>query len=55
MIEAVQKLVTSKGEKWGKELEIDMPSGWQRHGDLLLFGDGCFSQAIWENIGKNLL
>ncbi|XP_060783533.1 tRNA wybutosine-synthesizing protein 2 homolog isoform X2 [Neoarius graeffei] len=52
MIEVVQELVATKGVKWSKELENDMPSGWQQHGDLLLFGDGCFSQAIWRQFGS---
>lgn len=52
MIEAVQALVVAKGENWNKELENDLPSGWQRHGDLLLFGEGCFLQTIWGKFGK---
>lgn len=55
MIEVVQELVANKAVKWSKELEDDLPSGWQRHGDLLLFGDGCFSQEIWKKIGKTVL
>lgn len=52
MIEVVQELVVTKGVQWSRDLEDDLPSGWQRHGDLLLFGDGCFSQAVWQNFGK---
>ncbi|XP_017329489.2 tRNA wybutosine-synthesizing protein 2 homolog [Ictalurus punctatus] len=54
MIEVVQELVANKAVKWSKELEDDLPSGWQRHGDLLLFGDGCFSQEIWKKFGSEL-
>ncbi|GAA6095260.1 tRNA wybutosine-synthesizing protein 2 homolog isoform X1 [Tachysurus ichikawai] len=54
MIEVVQELVETKGVQWSRELEDDLPSGWQRHGDLLLFGDGCFSQAIWRKFGSEL-
>ncbi|XP_062855977.1 tRNA wybutosine-synthesizing protein 2 homolog [Trichomycterus rosablanca] len=54
MIEAVQEIVTAKGEKWSKELEDDLPSGWQRHGDLILFGEGCFSQTVWEKFDSEL-
>ncbi|XP_053361266.1 tRNA wybutosine-synthesizing protein 2 homolog isoform X2 [Clarias gariepinus] len=54
MIEVLQDLVATKGLKWSKEFEDDIPNGWQRHGDLLMFGDGCFSQAIWKKIGSEL-
>ncbi|XP_072519184.1 tRNA wybutosine-synthesizing protein 2 homolog [Salminus brasiliensis] len=54
IIQAVQTLVVNKGEKWRPELDDDLPRGWRRHGDLVLFGEGCFSQTIWREIGSEL-
>ncbi|XP_066505047.1 tRNA wybutosine-synthesizing protein 2 homolog [Hoplias malabaricus] len=54
IIDAVQPLVVSRGEKWKQELEDDIPRGWQRHEDLVLFGEGYFSQKIWTELGCEL-
>ncbi|XP_051514101.1 tRNA wybutosine-synthesizing protein 2 homolog [Myxocyprinus asiaticus] len=52
LVETTQSLVVSKGEIWSEELKRDMPCRWQCHGDLVLFGEGCFSNAIWKDIGS---
>ncbi|KAF4104833.1 tRNA wybutosine-synthesizing protein 2 homolog [Onychostoma macrolepis] len=52
LIETAQSLLASKGEKWSEDLERDIPSRWQCHGDLVLFSEGSFSNAIWKEIGS---
>lgn len=51
LVETAQTLLVSKGETWSVDLERDIPSRWQCHGDLILFGEGCFSKTIWKEIG----
>nr|XP_030128252.3 tRNA wybutosine-synthesizing protein 2 homolog isoform X1 [Taeniopygia guttata] len=36
------------------ELERDLPHAWQRHGDLLLLSEECFSGPAWERLGPEL-
>uniref|UniRef100_A0A672MWW4 tRNA wybutosine-synthesizing protein 2 homolog n=1 Tax=Sinocyclocheilus grahami TaxID=75366 RepID=A0A672MWW4_SINGR len=52
LIETAQSLLVSKGETWSEDLERDIPSRWQCHGDLVLFSEGCFSHAIWKDFGS---
>ncbi|XP_016407881.1 tRNA wybutosine-synthesizing protein 2 homolog [Sinocyclocheilus rhinocerous] len=52
LLETAQSLLVSKGEKWSEDLERDIPSQWQCHGDLVLFSEGSFSNAIWKEIGS---
>ncbi|XP_026878372.2 tRNA wybutosine-synthesizing protein 2 homolog [Electrophorus electricus] len=54
IVQSVQMLLAAKGKQLNKELEDDIPNGYQRHGDLVLFSEGCFSQAIWREIGSEL-
>ena len=41
----------SNGERWSQELRGDIPRSYQRHGDLVLLGDGCFSLPLWKKMG----
>ncbi|KAL6480126.1 hypothetical protein MHYP_G00111590 [Metynnis hypsauchen] len=50
LVQAVQTLVVTRGENWRQELDDDLPRGWQKHGDLVLFDEGCFSHTIWTEI-----
>lgn len=52
LIETAKSLLVSKGESWSVDLERDIPSRWQCHGDMVLFGDSCFSNTIWRQIGE---
>ncbi|XP_028816248.1 tRNA wybutosine-synthesizing protein 2 homolog [Denticeps clupeoides] len=52
--EVMQKLLVSHGLHWDDHLTMDIPQSWQRHGDLILFGQGCFSNAIWKNLGTEM-
>ncbi|KAG9272742.1 hypothetical protein AMEX_G13763 [Astyanax mexicanus] len=52
--QALQTLMINKGEIWRAELDDDLPRGWRRHGDLVLFGEGCFTQPVWREIGSEL-
>ncbi|KAI9544962.1 hypothetical protein NQZ68_040534 [Dissostichus eleginoides] len=46
----LQELIESHGERWTEELRADLPHSFQRHGDLLLLKDNCFSLLVWKNI-----
>ncbi|XDV37324.1 hypothetical protein PO909_006941 [Leuciscus waleckii] len=52
LAETAQSFLVSKGKTWSEDLERDIPSRWQCHGDLVLFSEGCFSNAIWKEIGS---
>ncbi|XP_076851249.1 tRNA wybutosine-synthesizing protein 2 homolog isoform X2 [Brachyhypopomus gauderio] len=54
IIERVKLLLAAKDQEWSEELEDDIPNGYQRHGDLVLLSEGCFSQKIWREIGSEL-
>lgn len=47
----LQELLESHGERWMQELEKDLPRSFQRHGDLILLGDNCFTLPLWKKIG----
>lgn len=47
-------LLDSTGEEWTEELSRDLPRSFERHGDLILLGDNCFSQLIWKKLGGSL-
>ncbi|NWX20733.1 TYW2 protein, partial [Aegotheles bennettii] len=42
------------GQSWSKELEGDVPRGWQRHGDMVLLSEDSFRAAPWEKLGPAL-
>lgn len=52
---ALQRLLLdTTGDKWTEELRRDLPRCFERHRDLILLGDNCFSQLIWKEIGGSL-
>lgn len=50
----IQDLLESWGERWTEELKRDLPRSFQRHGDLILLGDNCFTLPLWSKIGDQL-
>ncbi|XP_047441045.1 tRNA wybutosine-synthesizing protein 2 homolog isoform X2 [Mugil cephalus] len=46
----LQELLESHGERWVEELRGDLPRSFQRHGDLVLLGDSCFSLPLWKKL-----
>ncbi|KAK2848925.1 hypothetical protein Q5P01_008759 [Channa striata] len=50
----LQKLLDSHGERWTEELKKDLPHSFQRHEDLVLLGESCFSQPLWKKMDKQL-
>ncbi|MED6267958.1 hypothetical protein CHARACLAT_017407, partial [Characodon lateralis] len=54
MERTLQDLLESLGERWMVELRRDLPRSFQRHGDLILLGDNCFTLPLWEKIGDQL-
>lgn len=47
----LQELLEYHGERWMQELEKDLPRSFQRHGDLILLGNNCFTLPLWKKIG----
>lgn len=47
----LQDLLEVHGEGWTEELRRDLPRSFQKHGDLVLLGDSCFSKPQWKKIG----
>lgn len=37
---------------WNESLERDLPSSWERHGDLVLLPEHCFLRDEWMDLGK---
>ncbi|XP_076005208.1 tRNA wybutosine-synthesizing protein 2 homolog [Genypterus blacodes] len=54
LVKILQELLESRGERWTEELREDIPHSYQRHGDLLLLADNCFSLPIWQRIDSHL-
>ncbi|KAM9356564.1 tRNA wybutosine-synthesizing protein 2 homolog [Symphorus nematophorus] len=50
----LQDLLESHGERWTEELRGDLPRSFQRHGDLVLLGDSCFSLPLWKKMDQHL-
>ncbi|XP_039669886.1 tRNA wybutosine-synthesizing protein 2 homolog isoform X1 [Perca fluviatilis] len=50
----LQELLESHGERWTEELRGDLPRSFQRHEDLFLLGDNCFSLPLWKKMGPQL-
>ncbi|XP_037636344.1 tRNA wybutosine-synthesizing protein 2 homolog [Sebastes umbrosus] len=50
----LQEMLESQGERWTEELRRDVPRSFQRHGDLLVLGDNCFSLPLWKKIDRQL-
>ncbi|XP_003970200.1 tRNA wybutosine-synthesizing protein 2 homolog [Takifugu rubripes] len=51
----LQELVENGGEGWTEELRRDLPHSFQRHGDLILLGDNCFTLPQWNTFDGDLL
>uniref|UniRef100_A0A3Q3EGI7 tRNA wybutosine-synthesizing protein 2 homolog n=1 Tax=Kryptolebias marmoratus TaxID=37003 RepID=A0A3Q3EGI7_KRYMA len=49
--QVLQELLEAHGERWREELKKDLPRSFQRHGDLILLGDNCFTLPLWKKIG----
>ncbi|XP_029463257.1 tRNA wybutosine-synthesizing protein 2 homolog isoform X2 [Rhinatrema bivittatum] len=47
-------LVERYGISWRRELDRDLPHSWQRHGDLILLSEDCFSAPVWKELGTEL-
>ncbi|KAM3867378.1 tRNA wybutosine-synthesizing protein 2 homolog [Diretmus argenteus] len=54
LMKIIQELLESHGERWTEDLREDIPHSCQRHGDLVLLGDSCFSLPIWKEVGQEL-
>uniref|UniRef100_A0A3Q2XIN5 tRNA wybutosine-synthesizing protein 2 homolog n=1 Tax=Hippocampus comes TaxID=109280 RepID=A0A3Q2XIN5_HIPCM len=52
--DVLQELLESHGESWTKEVKDDLPRSFQRHGDLVLLGQNCFSLPLWKKMGNIL-
>uniref|UniRef100_A0A1A7XKZ7 tRNA wybutosine-synthesizing protein 2 homolog n=2 Tax=Iconisemion striatum TaxID=60296 RepID=A0A1A7XKZ7_9TELE len=52
--EVLQDLMESHGERWTEELKKDLPRSFQRHGDLILLGDNCFTHPLWKRLDVQL-
>uniref|UniRef100_G3PZ82 tRNA wybutosine-synthesizing protein 2 homolog n=1 Tax=Gasterosteus aculeatus aculeatus TaxID=481459 RepID=G3PZ82_GASAC len=50
----LRELLESRGETWTEELRGDLPRSFQRHGDLLLLGERCFSLPLWKKMDQQL-
>ncbi|XP_041652899.1 tRNA wybutosine-synthesizing protein 2 homolog [Cheilinus undulatus] len=48
----LQELLERNGKRWLEELKADLPHSFQRHGDLILLGENCFSLPIWKKIDQ---
>ncbi|KAF7228430.1 tRNA wybutosine-synthesizing protein 2 homolog [Nothobranchius furzeri] len=54
LVEILQELMESQGERWTEELKKDLPCSFQRHGDLILLGDNCFTHPLWKRLDDRL-
>uniref|UniRef100_A0A8C2YYC0 tRNA(Phe) (4-demethylwyosine(37)-C(7)) aminocarboxypropyltransferase n=1 Tax=Cyclopterus lumpus TaxID=8103 RepID=A0A8C2YYC0_CYCLU len=50
----LQEVLESHGERRTEELRGDLPRSFQRHGDLLLMGDNCFSLPLWRKMDQHV-
>ncbi|KAM6923427.1 tRNA wybutosine-synthesizing protein 2 homolog [Xenentodon cancila] len=50
----VQELLEARGESWEEELRRDLPRSFQRHGDLVLLPDNCFTLPLWKTMDGQL-
>ncbi|XP_054453913.1 tRNA wybutosine-synthesizing protein 2 homolog isoform X2 [Anoplopoma fimbria] len=48
------EVLEAHGERWTEELREDLPRSFQRHGDLLLLGDNCFSLPLWKKMDQQI-
>lgn len=50
----ILKLLENCGQEWTEELRADLPQSFQRHGDLILLGENCFTHPLWKTCGTLL-
>ncbi|XP_069027959.1 tRNA wybutosine-synthesizing protein 2 homolog isoform X1 [Embiotoca jacksoni] len=50
----LQQMLESCGERWTEEQRGDLPHSFQRHGDLVLLGDNCFTLPLWKKMDNQL-
>ncbi|KAL6117476.1 trmt12 [Pungitius sinensis] len=50
----LQEWLEPQGERWTEELRGDLPRSFQRHGDLLLLGERCFSLPLWKKMDQQI-
>jgi len=44
-------LLYFKGVPWTSGMEADLPSHWEKHGDLVLLPDTCLTLPEWSPMG----
>lgn len=54
LCKSIQELFIRKGLVFKEELCQDLPSHWEKHGDLVLLSDQCFLSKEWIQIGDEL-
>ncbi|ESO86943.1 hypothetical protein LOTGIDRAFT_128178, partial [Lottia gigantea] len=52
--ESLKELVIKSGKEWSKKLEEDLPTSWEKHGDLVLFHEGCFKSPVWTELDSEM-
>jgi hypothetical protein len=51
LVEVIEAVMKSKG-LWQENLEAEIPTSWEKYGDLLLFnGDKYFKTLAWSEAG----
>ncbi|XP_031562038.1 tRNA wybutosine-synthesizing protein 2 homolog isoform X2 [Actinia tenebrosa] len=54
LCESVRELFLRKGLVFKEDLYQDLPSHWEKHGDLVLLSDQCFLSEEWLHVGNEL-
>lgn len=49
--ENLKRMLMTKGYTWTDDISVDVPSHWERHGDLVLIPSSSFSNAVWAEMG----
>ncbi|XP_071099251.1 tRNA wybutosine-synthesizing protein 2 homolog [Haliotis cracherodii] len=50
----VARFLTDSGRVVSPELLADLPSHWEKHGDLILFSNSAFTSDVWSQLGSPL-
>lgn len=53
LLNEVSKICQKKGI-WWESLHRDLPKKWEKHGDMVLLPENCFTSPEWRNIGREL-
>ena len=51
LVGALRALTAREGMAWSQELEQDVATRWELHGDLVMLPPGCFTLHVWELLG----